>query len=107
MRKVHIPCSLLEDAASQRAPSLVYFQIVLSDCSRIWATSSMKSGSSSPRQVSVTPSCGEKLFRFQRDGVTGAIDKLERIRWLHHRRQRRPREDVRGARRHQVLRAAQ
>ena len=49
----------------------------------------------------------KKLFKFQRDGVVGAIDKLEPLRRLHHRRQRRPREDVRGARHHQVPRAAQ
>ncbi len=33
----------------------------------------------------------KKLFKFQRDGVVGAIDKLEPLRRLHHRRQRRPR----------------
>ena len=33
----------------------------------------------------------KKLFKFQRDGVIGAIDKLESLRRLHHRRQRRPR----------------
>ena len=49
----------------------------------------------------------KKLFKFQRDGVVGAIDKLEPLRRLHHRRQRGPREDLRGAGDHQVLRAAQ
>ena len=49
----------------------------------------------------------KKLYKFQRDGVVGAIDKLEPLRRLHHRRQRRPREDLRGAGHHQVLRAAQ
>ena len=49
----------------------------------------------------------KKLFKFQRDGVVGAIDKLERLRRLHPCRQRGPREDLRGAGGHQVLRAAQ
>ena len=49
----------------------------------------------------------KKLFKFQRDGVIGAIDKLEALRRLHHRRQRRPRKNIRGAGDHQVSRAAQ
>jgi hypothetical protein len=65
----------LEDMASQRAPSLVYFQILYQmfkdlgdelDEERI-----IKSATGIRNTV-----VWKKLFRFQRDGVTGAIDKL-------------------------------
>jgi hypothetical protein len=49
----------------------------------------------------------KKLFKFQRDGVVGAIDKLDPLRRLHHGRQRRPGQDLRSAGCHQVPRAAQ
>jgi len=68
----------LEDIASQRPPSLVYFQVLYQmfkdlgeelDEERI-----IKSATGIRNSV-----VWKKLFRFQRDGVTGAIDKLERI----------------------------
>ena len=68
----------LDDVASQRAPSLVYFQILYQlfkdlgdelDEERI-----IKSATGIRNSV-----VWKKLFHFQRDGVTGAIDKLERI----------------------------
>jgi len=70
--------NLLDDAASQRAPSLLYFQVLYQlfkdlgdelDEERI-----IKSATGIRNAV-----VWNKLFRFQRDGVVGAIDKLERI----------------------------
>jgi hypothetical protein len=69
---------LLDEAGSQRAPSLLYFQILFQlfkdlgdelDEERI-----IKSATGIRNTV-----VWKKLFRFQRDGVVGAIDKLERI----------------------------
>ncbi len=69
---------VLDDVGSQRAPSLVYFQILYQmfkdlgdelDEERI-----IKSATGIRNTV-----VWKKLFHFQRDGVTGAIDKLERI----------------------------
>ena len=69
---------LLEDASSHRAPSLIYFQILYQlfrnlgdelDEERI-----IKSATGIRNTI-----VWKKLFRFQRDGVIGAIDKLERI----------------------------
>lgn len=70
--------ALLDEAGSQRAPSLLYFQILFQlfkdlgdelDEERI-----IKSATGIRNTV-----VWRKLFRFQRDGVVGAIDKLERI----------------------------
>ena len=41
--------------------------------------------------ISRTTEYGRRLFKFQRDGVVGAIDKLASFRRMHHRLQRRPR----------------
>jgi hypothetical protein len=69
---------LLDEAASQRPPSLLYFQVLYQlfkdlgdelDEERI-----IKSATGIRNAV-----VWNKLFRFQRDGVVGAIDKLERI----------------------------
>lgn len=69
---------LLEEAGSRRAPSLLYFQILFQlfknlgdelDEERI-----IKSATGIRNTV-----VWKKLFKFQRDGVVGAIDKLERI----------------------------
>ncbi|MER8472751.1 SNF2-related protein [Mesorhizobium sp. M1328] len=69
---------LLEDASSQRPPSLIYFQMLFQlfkdlgdelDEERI-----IKSATGIRSTV-----VWKKLFRFQRDGAIGAIDKLERI----------------------------
>ncbi len=68
----------LADTAAQRAPSLLYFKVLFElfkdlgdelDEERI-----LKSGTGI-RNTTVW----KKLFKFQRDGVVGAIDKLERI----------------------------
>lgn len=70
--------ALLEEAGSQRPPSLLYFQILFQlfkdlgdelDEERI-----IKSATGIRNTI-----VWKKLFRFQRDGVVGAIDKLERI----------------------------
>jgi Helicase conserved C-terminal domain/SNF2-related domain len=75
--KAHL-LKVLDDVGSQRAPSLVYFQILYQmfkdlgdelDEERI-----IKSATGIRNTV-----VWKKLFHFQRDGVTGAIDKLERI----------------------------
>jgi hypothetical protein len=75
--KAHL-LDVLDDVGSQRAPSLVYFQILYQmfkdlgdelDEERI-----IKSATGIRNTV-----VWKKLFHFQRDGVTGAIDKLERI----------------------------
>ena len=75
--KAHL-LEVLDDVGSQRAPSLVYFQILYQmfkdlgdelDEERI-----IKSATGIRNTV-----VWKKLFHFQRDGVTGAIDKLERI----------------------------
>lgn len=69
---------LLDEAGSQRAPSLLYFQILFQlfkylgdelDEERI-----IKSATGIRDTV-----VWKKLFKFQRDGVLGAIDKLERV----------------------------
>jgi len=68
----------LEDMASQRAPSLVYFQMLYQTFKNL--------GDELDEERIIKSATGirdtvvwKKLFRFQRDGVTGAIDKLERI----------------------------
>lgn len=70
--------ALLEESGSQRAPSLVYFQFLFQlfkdlgdelDEERI-----IKSATGIRNTI-----VWKKLFRFQRDGVVGTINKLERI----------------------------
>lgn len=70
--------ALLDDAAAHRAPSLVYFKFLFElfkdlgdelDEERI-----VKSATGIRNTI-----IWKKLFKFQRDGVIGAIDKLERI----------------------------
>ncbi|MCY1665043.1 helicase-related protein [Rhizobium sp. SL86] len=68
----------LEEIASQRAPSLVYFQIlyqVFKDLGDELDEERIIKSATGIRNTVVW----KKLFRFQRDGVVGAIDKLERI----------------------------
>ncbi len=68
----------LEDMAAQRAPSLVYFQILyqmFKDLGDELDEERIIKSATGIRDTVVW----KKLFRFQRDGVTGAIDKLERI----------------------------
>jgi hypothetical protein len=68
----------LEDMASQRAPSVVYFQILyqmFKDLGDELDEERIIKSATGIRDTVVW----KKLFRFQRDGVTGAIDKLERI----------------------------
>jgi hypothetical protein len=68
----------LEDMASQRAPSVVYFQILyqmFKDLGDELDEDRIIKSATGIRDTVVW----KKLFRFQRDGVTGAIDKLERI----------------------------
>jgi hypothetical protein len=75
--KKHIVDSLTE-AASQRAPSLVYFQILFQlfkDLGDQIDEERIIKSATGIRDTIVW----KKLFRFQRDGVIGAIDKLERI----------------------------
>lgn len=75
--KAHI-LNALEEIASQRAPSLVYFQIlyqVFKDLGDELDEERIIKSATGIRNTVVW----KKLFRFQRDGVVGAIDKLERI----------------------------
>lgn len=68
----------LEDMASPRAPSVVYFQILyqmFKDLGDELDEERIIKSATGIRDTVVW----KKLFRFQRDGVTGAIDKLERI----------------------------
>jgi hypothetical protein len=69
---------LLTEAASQRAPSLVYFQMLFQlfkDLGDQLDEERIIKSATGIRDTIVW----KKLFRFQRDGVIGAIDKLERI----------------------------
>ena len=82
--------ALLREMAAHRAPSLVY-ALILHHLFR-------DRGDDLDEERIVKSATGirntvvwKKLFKFQRDGVVGAIDKLEPLRRLHHRRQRRPR----------------
>jgi len=68
----------LEEAGEQRAPSLVYFQILyqlFKDLGDELDEDRIIKSATGIRDTIVW----KKLFRFQRDGVVGAIDKLERI----------------------------
>ena len=69
---------VLEDVASQRPPSLVYFQILyqmFKDLGDELDEERIIKSATGIRDTIVW----KKLFRFQRDGVIGAIDKLERM----------------------------
>jgi hypothetical protein len=69
---------LLEDAMSQRAPSMLYFKFLFELFKHL--------GDELDEERIVKSATGiretviwKKLFKFQKDGVIGAIDKLERI----------------------------
>ena len=75
--KAHL-LKVLDDVGSQRAPSLVYFQILyqmFKDLGDELDEERIIKSATGIRDTVVW----KKLFHFQRDGVTGAIDKLERI----------------------------
>jgi len=68
----------LRELASERAPSLIYFQILnqmFKDLENEIDEDRIIKSATGIRNTVVW----KKLFHFQRDGVTGAIDKLERI----------------------------
>ncbi|MCK8781883.1 DEAD/DEAH box helicase [Rhizobium sp. NTR19] len=69
---------VLTDAASQRAPSLIYFKFLFElfkDLGDELDEERIVKSATGIRNTTVW----KKLFKFQRDGVVGAIDKLERI----------------------------
>ncbi|HWD12209.1 MAG TPA: helicase-related protein [Pseudochrobactrum sp.] len=69
---------VLADAASQRAPSLIYFKFLFEmfkDLGDELDEERIVKSATGIRNTTVW----KKLFKFQRDGVIGAIDKLERI----------------------------
>ncbi|WP_313616081.1 SNF2-related protein, partial [Rhizobium sp.] len=69
---------VLADAASQRAPSLIYFKFLFEmfkDLGDELDEERIVKSATGIRNTTVW----KKLFKFQRDGVVGAIDKLERI----------------------------
>jgi hypothetical protein len=69
---------MLTQAASQRAPSLVYFQMLyqlFKDLGEELDEERIIKSATGIRDTVVW----KKLYRFQRDGVIGAINKLERI----------------------------
>ena len=69
---------VLSDVAAQRAPSLIYFQMLFQlfkDLGDQIDEEQIIKSATGIRDTIVW----KKLFRFQRDGVVGAIDKLERI----------------------------
>ena len=69
---------VLADAASQRAPSLIYFKFLFEmfkDLGDELDEERIVKSATGIRNTTVW----NKLFKFQRDGVVGAIDKLERI----------------------------
>lgn len=69
---------VLTDAASQRAPSLIYFKFLFEmfkDLGDELDEERIVKSATGIRNTTVW----RKLFKFQRDGVVGAIDKLERI----------------------------
>ncbi|MGY4333592.1 hypothetical protein ACVWWG_008009 [Bradyrhizobium sp. LB7.2] len=70
--------SLLADAASQRPPSLLYLKFLFElfkDVGDELDEERIVKSATGIRNTTVW----KKLFKFQRDGVVGAIDKLERI----------------------------
>ena len=69
---------LLDEAAAQRAPSLLYFKFLFElfkDLGDELDEERIVKSATGIRNTSVW----KKLFKFQRDGVIGTIDKLERI----------------------------
>jgi hypothetical protein len=69
---------VLAEAASQRAPSLLYFKFLFElfkDLSDELDEERIVKSATGIRNTTVW----KKLFKFQRDGAVGAIDKLERI----------------------------
>lgn len=69
---------VLADAASQREPSLIYFKFLFEmfkDLGDELDEERIVKSATGIRNTRVW----KKLFKFQRDGVIGAIDKLERI----------------------------
>jgi hypothetical protein len=70
--------NVLEEMASKRAPSLIYFQVLyqmFKDLGDELDEERIIKSATGIRDTVVW----KKLYRFQRDGVTGAIDKLEKI----------------------------
>jgi hypothetical protein len=70
--------TLLAETASQRAPSLLYFKFLFElfkDLGDELDEERIVKSATGIRNTMVW----KKLFKFQRDGVVGAIDKLERI----------------------------
>ncbi|SDL83387.1 helicase-related protein [Paracoccus chinensis] len=70
--------ALLDDAMSQRAPSLLYFKFLFElfrDLGEELDEERIIKSATGIRDTIIW----KKLFKFQRDGVVGAIDKLERI----------------------------
>ncbi len=70
--------ALLAEAASQRAPSLLYFKCLFDlfkDLGDELDEERIVKSATGIRNTNVW----KKLFKFQRDGVVGAIDKLQRI----------------------------
>ncbi|MGO8599003.1 helicase-related protein [Rhizobium ruizarguesonis] len=68
----------LGEAASQRAPSMIYFKFLFDlfkDLGDELDEERIVKSATGIRNTTVW----KKLFKFQRDGVVGAIDKLERI----------------------------
>lgn len=69
---------LLDEAGSQRAPSLLYFQIlfqIFKDLGNELDEEQIIKSATGIKNTAIW----KKLFRFQRDGAVGAIDKLERL----------------------------
>ncbi|WP_245497243.1 DEAD/DEAH box helicase [Rhizobium leguminosarum] len=69
---------VLADAASQRVPSLIYFKFLFEmfkDLGDELDEERIVKSATGIRNTTVW----KKLFKFQRDGAVGAIDKLERI----------------------------
>ena len=70
--------ALLDDAMSQRAPSMLYFKFLFElfkDLGDELDEERIVKSATGIRETAIW----KKLFKFQRDGVVGAIDKLERI----------------------------
>lgn len=70
--------SRLADAAEHRAPSLLYFKVLYELFKEIGEELDEERIIKSATGIRDT-TVWKKLFKFQRDGVVGAIDKLERI----------------------------
>lgn len=70
--------TLLDEMSAHRAPSLVYFQVLFQLFKDLGDELDEEKIIKSATGIRNTIVWG-KLFRFQRDGVIGAIDKLERV----------------------------